>query len=112
MMRPLGDRRARVRFEIIGALRGMVEFSEAASIVNISGTGALIESPLAVPVDSMQSVRLTVEGTEVALDARVRHLRPLSGPEAPRYLVGLEFVSPPMSFVYSVDRMGRHSGGP
>jgi hypothetical protein len=87
----------------------MLEVHESAHVIDVSNAGALIESPLAVAVDSLQSVRLTVEGREVAMDARVRHLRRVDREGAARYLVGLEFLSPPITFVQSVDHLGQQS---
>jgi PilZ domain-containing protein len=95
-MRPLGDRRRRIRLEVVGSLWGTLEVDRRATLVNISRTGALILSPVAAAVDSTQSVKLTIEGHEVKLAARVRHLHrvtPSSG--APQYQIGLEFLEAP-----------------
>src|SRR5437870_2075071 len=41
LMRPLGDRRARVRFEVVGSFWGTVDLAEPARVININRTGAL-----------------------------------------------------------------------
>src|SRR5438105_88158 len=102
---PLGDRRSRVRFEIVGALWGMLEMSENARLVNISPTGALIESPLAVAPESLQSVRLTVDNRPVTVGVRVRHSRSVDSAQGRRYLIGLEFISPPVSLLHTIERL-------
>lgn len=109
-MKPLGDRRIRIRFDVIGALWGLLELTESAHIVNISTTGALVESSSPMAVDSTQSVHLTLDDNQIAVDARVRHLRRVVNAEGlQRYLVGLEFVAPPIHLLSSIDYLA--SGG-
>ena len=50
----LGDRRSRVRLEVVGALWATLELTEPARVVNISRDGALITSPVAMPPESVQ----------------------------------------------------------
>jgi len=94
-----------MRLEVVGSLWGTLEVDRQAQIVNISRTGALIMSPVPAPVDSTQSVRLTVEGHEVKLAAKVRHLQWLGdGPEGePQYRIGLEFLEAPAVLVHALE---------
>ena len=96
-MSSLGDRRRRIRLEIVGSLWGTFEIERQALLLNISRTGALIVSPVAVAVDSTQSLKITVEGHEVKVSARVRHLQRLGDPVEgePTYRIGLEFLEAP-----------------
>ena len=109
-MNPLGDRRSRVRFDVVGALWGVLELTETARIRNVSNTGALIDSPLPVALESTQTVRVIVNGEPVAVDASVRHVRRIepdsAEPGAPRYLIGLEFLSPPESVLQTIEQLG------
>ena len=50
----LGDRRSRVRLEVVGALWATLELTEPARVVNISRDGALITSPVPMPPESVQ----------------------------------------------------------
>lgn len=104
-MRPLGDRRSRIRLEVVGSLWGALEVDRQARLVNISRTGALILSPVPAAVDSTQSVRLTVAGHEVKLAARVRHLQRLdNGATAElQYRIGLEFLEAPAVLVHALE---------
>ena len=104
-MRPLGDRRHRIRLEVVGSLWGALEIDRPAELVNISRTGALITSPVPAAVDSTQSVRLTIEGHEVKLAARVRHLQRLTGvgEGEPQYRIGLEFLEAPSILVHALE---------
>lgn len=92
----LGDRRSRVRLEVVGALWATLELTEPARVVNISRDGALITSPVAMTPESIQPLHLRLEGQDVTVDARVKHVRRVSTPDEPiRYLVGVEFLSTP-----------------
>ena len=97
MTKPLGDRRAHVRFDVVGTLYGLLETTETTRVVNISPHGALVDSPLPAALDSTQLVRFVLDDQPLVVDARVRHLGRTRGEEGiPGYLIGLEFV-PPLS---------------
>jgi hypothetical protein len=118
-MRPLGDRRRRIRLEVVGSLWGALEIDRQAQLMNISRTGALIVSPVPAAVDSTQSVKLTIEGHEIKLAARVRHVQRLdasvapapngveglarSRVEGPRYRIGLEFLEEPAVLAHAFE---------
>jgi hypothetical protein len=62
-------------------------------------------SPIPAALDSIQSLRLTIEGHEVRLAARVRHLQRLADPGAgePRYRIGLEFLEAPAVLAHALE---------
>src|SRR5262249_36735740 len=100
------DRRSQPRYDVVGSLWGVLELSEDARVLNISTTGALVDSPFPCAVDSTQSVRLDIEGHEVTVHTRVRHVRPEPGSGTePRYFLGLEFISLPLSVLQSIEQM-------
>jgi c-di-GMP-binding flagellar brake protein YcgR len=111
-MNSLGDRRARVRLEVVGALRGMLGLPASVRLLNISRTGALIETPMAVPLESIQSVHFTVNGEDVAVEAHVRHVRHVEREGVPEYLVGVEFLSMPPALLHSIEQLAAESGPP
>jgi len=100
------DRRSQPRYDVVGSLWGVLELSEEARVLNISATGALVDSPFPCAIDSTQAVRLGVEGHDVTVDSRVRHIRaePGSGSD-PRYFIGVEFISPPLSVLQSIEHI-------
>jgi hypothetical protein len=103
LIKSLGDRRARVRFEVLGTLRGTLELNEAARIVNISAQGALIESAARLALGSLHELQLTLDGHPARVSARVRRVEPVSEQSAaPLYLIGLEFLSPPSALIESI----------
>jgi hypothetical protein len=105
-VKPAGDRRVNQRFEILGVFWAGFGVNEPVRVVNITPNGALLDSWRALPVESIQSVHLTVGGQVTAVDGRVRHLTPVpSNGRQERYLIGLEFVAPSSSFLESVERL-------
>ena len=103
-MRPLGDRRRRIRLEVVGSLWGTLEVDRPATLMNISRTGALILSSVPAVLDSTQTVKLTIEGHEVKLSARVRHLHRITpSPGEPQYRIGLEFLEAPAVLVHALE---------
>jgi len=89
----------------VGALWGALDLERQAQLVNISRTGALIMSAIPAALDSLQSLRVTIEGHEVKLDARVRHQQRLADPGGgePRYRIGLEFLEVPAVLVHALE---------
>lgn len=104
-MRPLGDRRSRIRLEVVGLLWGTLEVSNQARVINISRNGALIASPMPAVVESSQAVRLVLRGQEITLRTRVKHLRWVAGAggDDPHYRIGLEFLDQPPSLLKALD---------
>jgi len=109
----LGDRRARVRFEVLGTLRGTLELPETAELINISAHGALVESRARVALGSFQALRLSVDGQLASVTARVSRLEPVGGdPEPgqpPKYKIALDFVAPPTALTESITRLAEGS---
>jgi hypothetical protein len=109
-MKPLGDRRTRVRLEVLGTLRGTLELTEPARLLNISAHGALIETSARVTVGSFQELLLTIEGQATRVAGRVRRVEQIpETPERCKYLIGLEFLSPSSAFTESIDQLARES---
>ena len=94
-MRRVGDRRARVRLDVVGALWGTLETQKRAQVVDINATGALLWSPVALPLNTVHTVEMTFDGEHLSTEVLVRHVRP--APVAGTYHVGVEFLSPPSS---------------
>jgi hypothetical protein len=103
-MKTLGDRRAEVRLEVMGSLYGTLDIDEQARVVNISGGGALVTAAQPATVDSTQVVRLTLDGQQLSLEARVRHATRVEGQgEQVHYQIGLEFVKPPVALALALE---------
>lgn len=109
-MKPLGDRRTRVRLEVLGTLRGSLELTEPARLLNISAHGALIQTCAQVTIGSFQELLLTIDGQATRVAGRVRRLEQVQeSSESGKYLIGLEFLSPSSSFTDSIGQLTRES---
>ena len=94
MKRRLGDRRSRPRFEIVGDLFGTFETVVALPLRNVGVGGALFESHVSLPLESVHRLAWKCEGRDSAVQVRVRHVRPSRSADGERtYLIGIEFLS-------------------
>jgi PilZ domain-containing protein len=84
------DRRASIRFEVMGRLPGTITAQRTAVLRDISPGGALIETNWLVPQDALLVLRLESETHRAALEARVRRVWHDFGDV---YKVGLQFTA-------------------
>ncbi|MGC4081810.1 MAG: PilZ domain-containing protein [Vicinamibacterales bacterium] len=103
MKLPMLDRRAHQRYDVLGALWGVLELPEPATVVNVSTEGMLIDAPICPVPNSVHAIRVLVDGEPITVDAIVRHCRPL---EDGRHLIGLAFLSAPASVISSIEQLG------
>ena len=109
-MRPLADRRAYVRMEVVGALWGTLELTETAQVVNISTVGVLLESPIPAAHESTHPLTLRIDGNELTVAANVRRVEQVNVENSPpRYYIGLEFIAPPMRLLHAIQDLGEAS---
>lgn len=93
------DRRVLVRFEVVGVLEGSLDLVENYEVVDISLIGALVLSQQSLPLESLQTIQLSVKGQPTPIVGKVRHVRRVIGDDGfARYLVGFELLSVPPSF--------------
>jgi hypothetical protein len=112
MKRRLGDRRGRPRFEIVGELWGTLETVVGMPLRNISPGGALVQSMISLPPQSVHHVGVSCEGAQTPASVRVRHVRPIVGGDGrDYYLIGLEFLSVPAPLLAQIQHwMGGAAG--
>ena len=98
MQRKIGDRRIKPRFEIVGDLWGSVDVNASLTVVNLGRGGALLESPVALPPDSVHTMLALLDDESYTITARVRHSTAtiLRGRRA--YLLGVEFLNASEAF--------------
>ena len=91
--RRLGDRRGRLRFELVGELAAVFGTIDPLTARDISWRGASVESTVPLPLDSVQSLRF-VTGDQVGeVTVRVRHVTRTDSPDGrERYRIGFEFL--------------------
>jgi hypothetical protein len=104
-MPSLGDRRRRVRLEVVGDLWATVEMNEPARILEISQGGALIVSSVAAAPDSLRVLTLRVDDTDVTVDVQIRHVRalPATAEQPVQYLLGVEFLTMPATLTHALE---------
>lgn len=113
MDRTAEDRRDRSRFEIVGTLWGRVDAVVPLVVQNIGRGGALLESPSALPENSVHWVTLLADGQRHRVQIRVCHTRLTSNSRgAPRFAVGVEFLALSPAVGEAIERlsMGRGDG--
>lgn len=94
MKRRLADRRGRPRFEIVGDLWGTLETVMGMPLVDISHGGALVQSALTLPTESVHSVTVNCDGQPTPASVRVRHVRPaIDSDGRESFFIGVEFLS-------------------
>jgi hypothetical protein len=111
--RRVGDRRGRLRFELVGELAAVLGTTDVFAALDVSELGALVESAVPLPVDSVHSLRF-VRGVLVdELTVRVRHVTPTAnGSGGGRYRIGLEFLELPTELRSHLHRLaGNGSSG-
>ena len=93
-MRRVGDRRVRVRLDVVGSLWGTLETRKRAQLVDLNETGALLLSPVHLAPNTVHTLEMTHVGQPFAMEVLVRHVRPASIPGS--YHLGVEFLSQPL----------------
>ena len=112
MRRKLGDRRVRPRYDIVGDLWGTLETVLHLPLRNVSPGGALIESHVALPPESVHRLTFRCDGQDAAAQVRVRHVKPtLSLDGELMYLIGVEFLSLHPAIAGQVERWMAVDGG-
>jgi hypothetical protein len=99
------DRRDQVRFEVFGPFWGNFDVGEPVRVLDLSPSGALIEAQQPLAVESVQSVKLMIDGQPTVTEAKVKHVRSESFGALNRYLVGVEFIAAPSAFLDAVERL-------
>ena len=98
----LGDRRAELRYEIIGDLWATLVATRPLPVLNLGSGGMLVESTGPMPVGSLQRLRLVVGDLASDVAASVRHVTLAQG-KPDTYLVGMAFVDVPTAAQQRID---------
>ena len=89
----LGDRRAYLRYHVVGDLWASIELHDHVVVRNVASGGALLETTLSPTVAAIRAAYLTLPDDGPELMVAVRHASPLAVALAPdRWLLGVEFI--------------------
>jgi len=106
-------RRAHLRFEVVGSMPGAVVSTQTLHVVNLGVSGALVEAGCALPEYAEYQVQLVLERHVSEATVKVRRVvevRSRPG-DAPRYQIGLEFLSISSEAEDEINRLLVHSLG-
>ena len=104
MKRRLGDRRTRPRFEIVGDLWGTLDTVIDMPLRNIGRHGALVQSTVPLPPQSVHHVAVSCNGSQAPASVRVQHVRPVVGSDGRDYFfIGLEFLVMPPELLAQIE---------
>ena len=105
LRRKLGDRRGRPRYDIVGDLWGTLETVLSMPLRNVGPGGALIESHVALPAESIHRLTFSYEGQDASTQVRVTHVKPSISLDGERtFLIGVEFLSVHPALVGQIER--------
>jgi len=89
----------------VGDLWGTLETVLRLPLQNVGPGGALIESHVALPAESVHRLTFRFAGQDAATHVRVRHVKPTVSSDGERtYLVGVEFLSLHPALADQIDR--------
>ena len=108
--RRVGDRRGRLRFEVIGERWGTLTGTETLRLRNLGRGGALIEAPTAPDSGSTQKLRLVLDTHVTDVQVLVRHVSVDPDTHGSRFLMGVEFVDLPAETAGMIDRLLEDGG--
>jgi len=94
-MKPLGDRRAQTRYDVVGMLFARLDSGTSVRILNVSTIGALLSTSQPMPVGVTHSILFTLLGQQFAVGVVPRRIEPIEGGGQREFHVGVEFVSVP-----------------
>jgi hypothetical protein len=104
-IRPLADRRAVLRLEVVGPLWGTLEQQEWSQVIDISRAGVLIASPVPLAIGSEHTLQFGYGSAATRVEARVRRCEDAAALDAAHYLIGLEFTSSSVSLDALIDEL-------
>ncbi len=105
MRRKLGDCRSRPRYDVVGDLWGTLETVLRLPLRNVGAGGALIESHVALPAESIHRLTFSYGGQDASTQVRIRYVKPtISGEGERTFLMGVEFLSVHPALVAQIDR--------
>jgi hypothetical protein len=94
-MKPLGDRRARTRYDVVGMLFGRLDSGASIRILNVSTIGALLSTSQPMALGVAQSILFTLVGEQFAVSVIPKRIQQIDRIGQPEFHIGVEFVSVP-----------------
>lgn len=90
----MGDRRAHLRFEVIGMMTASLLSNESLRVLNLGASGALVEGALPLPPNAEYRMQLVLESHVSEATVKIRRVTEVGRDSgAVRYRIGLEFLA-------------------
>lgn len=90
----MGQRRAHLRFEVVGSMPASLLSFETLPVVNLGASGALVDGTLPLQVNAEHAMQLVLDAHVSEVTVKVRRVSPVGGEEgAPRWRIALEFLT-------------------
>ena len=90
----MGDRRAHLRFEVMGLLSASLLSTETLRILNLGASGALVEGALPLPPNAEYRMQLVLDSHVSEATVKIRRVAEIGRDTgAARYRIGLEFLA-------------------
>src|SRR5688500_1881331 len=91
----MGDRRAHLRFEVMGLMSASLLSNETLRVLNLGASGALVEGALPLPPNAEYRMQLVLESHVSEATVKVRRVTEIGRESGtpPRYRIGLEFLT-------------------
>jgi hypothetical protein len=90
----MGQRRAHLRFEVVGPMLASLQSTETLQILNLGASGALVEGALSLPVNAEYQMQLVLDTHVSEATVKVRRVSAVTGEQGSvRYRIGLEFLA-------------------
>jgi hypothetical protein len=91
--RYIADRRAHLRFQILGGLTCTLLSSEPLTILNLGTSGVLVETSVSLPVNAELEMQLVLPTHVSDATVKVRRVTSVGAGHVLRYHIGLEFLA-------------------
>ena len=90
----LGDRRAHLRFEVIGMMSAALLSTETLRVMNLGVSGALVEGALPLRQNAEYRMQLVLENHVSEATVKIRRVTEVPGESGSlHYRIGLEFLA-------------------
>jgi hypothetical protein len=90
----MGDRRAHLRFEVLGMMSASLLSNETLRVLNLGASGALVEGVLPLPPNAEYRMQLVLETHVSEATVKVRRVTEVGRETGSvRYRIGLEFLA-------------------
>ena len=90
----MGDRRAHLRFEVLGMLSASLLSTETLRVLNLGASGALVEGALPLPPNAEYRMQLVLETHVSEATVKIRRVTEIGRESGSlRYRIGLEFLA-------------------